>query len=153
MSNTSDLNLMAERLESAKAGFTGGLCLFFAFIICCLLNSFVLSQHFKILKYLNINTINLQLLLSLGAATFSGLLFGVTYRYIIRSDKNFQLKAGGVMAFGLVRGLAQIDLGITEVGTVTPFVVLGVESILYFALAALVIDIAIKQGFIKAFKG
>lgn len=44
-------------------------------------------------------------------AFFSGLLFGVTYRYLIRSDKNPQLKAGGVLAFGLVRGLTQIELG------------------------------------------
>jgi len=31
--------------------------------------------------------------------------------YLIRSDKNPQLKAGGVLAFGLVRGLTQIELG------------------------------------------
>ncbi len=153
MTHTSDINLMAERLESVKAGIIGGLCLFCGFIIFCLLNTFVLSQQFEILKHLRINTVNLQLLLSLGVATFSGLLFGVTYRYIIRSDKNPQLKAGGIMAFGLVRGLAQIDIGIKEVGLILPFVVLGLESILYFALAAFVIDVAIKQGLIKAFEG
>ncbi|MBW4512637.1 MAG: hypothetical protein KME64_40020 [Scytonematopsis contorta HA4267-MV1] len=153
MTNTPDINLMAERLESAKAGAIGGLCLFFAFIISCIVNNFVLSQYFEILKYLSIKTVNLHLLLSLGVTTFSGLLFGVTYRYIIRSDKNPQLKAGGIMAFGLVRGLAQIDIGIKEVGLILPFVVLGLESILYFALAAFVIDVAIKQGLIKAFDG
>jgi hypothetical protein len=153
MTNTSDINLMAERLESAKAGIIGGLCVSFAFLVSCIINNFVLSQYFEILKYLSIKTVNLHLLLSLGVTTFSGLLFGVTYRYIIRSDKNPQLKAGGIMAFGLVRGLAQIDIGIKEVGLILPFVVLGLESILYFALAAFVIDVAIKKGLIKAFDG
>jgi hypothetical protein len=153
MNNTSDSILSAERLESVKAAITGGLCLFCAFILSWGVNTLVISKHFQSLSILNINAVDLSFLLSLGVAIFSGLLFGVTYRYIIRSDKNPQLKAGGVMAFGLVRGLGQLDLGFKEVGTVLPFVVLGVESILYFALAALVIDIAIQQNWIKPFLG
>jgi hypothetical protein len=44
-------------------------------------------------------------LLSQGGIVLSCLLFGVTYRYIIRRDLgNLQLKSGAVAAFGLVRG-------------------------------------------------
>ena len=60
------------------------------------------------------------------------LLFGVTYRYIIRSDKNPQLKAGGILAFGLVRGLTQIELGLNSDSTIWPFLVLAAESLLWF---------------------
>ncbi len=44
-------------------------------------------------------------LLSQGGIVLSCLLFGVTYRYIIRRDLgNLQLKSGAVAGFGLVRG-------------------------------------------------
>jgi hypothetical protein len=82
---------------------------------------------------------------------FCGLLFGVTYRYIIRSDNNPQLKAGGVLAFGLVRGLTQVDVGL-YCYSILPFVVLGAESIVWFAMSAIALDTAIKLGWVKTFK-
>ncbi len=81
----------------------------------------------------------------------SGLLFGVTYRYIIRSDQNAQLKAGGVLAFALVRGLTQIELGWNSNSTIWPFLVLAGESLLWFAFAAITLDIAIQLRWVKPF--
>ncbi|MHC5829829.1 MAG: hypothetical protein ACYT04_81365, partial [Nostoc sp.] len=95
--------------------------------------------------------LNWHLWVSGAIAFFSGLLFGVTYRYIIRSDKNPQLKAGGVLAFGLVRGLTQIELGWNSHSTILPFVVLAFESVLWFAIAAIAVDIAIKLRWLKPF--
>ncbi|KOP23506.1 hypothetical protein AMR41_25370 [Hapalosiphon sp. MRB220] len=150
MNNISD-NLMAERLESLKAGILAALCLLSAFLITSLINNLVLTQYFPELCSLAVELFNLQFLLSGAIASFSGLLFGVTYRYIIRLDQNPHLKAGGVLAFGLVRGLAQIDVGVAFAGDVLPFVVLTFEGVLWFKLAAIALDTAIQQGWVKPF--
>jgi hypothetical protein len=140
-----DTQLMAERLESLKAGVIGGLSLGFACLMTNLLNNFVLAKYFELLKSLQV-AVNWHWLGGLAIAIFSGLLFGVTYRYIIRQDQNPQLKAGGVLAFGLVRGLAQIDVGWSWA-----FVVLGLESVLWFVIAAIAVDAALRLGWVKAF--
>lgn len=138
------MQLMAERLESLKAGIIGGFSLGLAFIITSFVNTLVLA------KYLPTLTTE-QFLLSGAIASFSGLLFGVTYRYIIRVDKNPQLKAGGVFAFGLVRGLTQIEVGWNLADSIVPLLVLALESIFWFAIAAIAIDIVIQLGWLKPF--
>ncbi len=148
----SDHQLMAERIESLKAGMLAALCLIIAFFITTLLNSLVLAKNFELLSSLAIDPLTLQSLVSVGIVCFCGLLFGVTYRYIIRSDKNLQLKAGGVLAFGLVRGLTQVEVGLSYSRNVLPFVVLGAESILWFGLAAFFLDTAMQLGWIKPFQ-
>jgi hypothetical protein len=145
MNGISDTQLMAERLESLKAGIIGGLSLGFACLLTNLINTLLLAKYFDILTNLQF-TGNLHWLVGLAIAGFSGLLFGVTYRYIIRQDANPQLKAGGVLAFGLVRGLAQIDAGWS-----LSFVVLAVESVLWFVVAAIALDNALRIGWVKAF--
>lgn len=150
MNETSDVQLMAERLESLKAGIIGGLSVCCAFGITSLLNTLVLAKYFSTLASLQ-NDLNWHWWVSGAIATFTGLLFGVTYRYIIRSDKNPQLKAGGVLAFGLVRGLTQIELGWNSHSTIWPFVVLAFESVLWFAIAAIVLDIAIQLRWVRPF--
>lgn len=152
MNGASDNQQKAERLESLKAGMLTGLSLSLAFIITIIINSLVLAKYFDALTNLRVNTANLSWLVSCAIATFSGFLFGVTYRYIIRSDGNPQLKAGAVLAFGLVRGLAQLDVGLSISGLVLPFVVLGLESVLWFAIAAIALDWAIQLGWVKPFK-
>ncbi len=147
-----NIDLKAERLESFKAGVIAGFCLTFAFVITSLVNSLVLARYFPALSSLQIDLLNWHWLVSSAIACFSGLLFGVTYRYIIRSDKNPQLKAGGVLAFGLVRGLAQVDVAFSSAYPILPFFVLGVESILWFGLAALALDIAMQFGWLKPFQ-
>ena len=148
--NLEDIQLMTERLESLKAGIIGGFSLCFAFVITSLVNTLVLAKYFKILASLQVD-INWHWWVSGAIACFSGLLFGVTYRYIIRSDKNPQLKAGGVLAFGLVRGLTQIELGWDSTSTVLPCLVLALESVLWFVVAGSAIDTAIQLGWIKPF--
>lgn len=143
---------MAERIESLKAGILAGFCLIIAFFLTTLVNHLVLAKYFERFGSLAINSLDLQWLVRTGIVCFSGLLFGVTYRYIIRSDKNPQLKAGGVLAFGLVRGLTQVDVGLSYSRDILPFVVLGVESILWFVLAAFFLDTAIQLGWIKPFQ-
>jgi hypothetical protein len=150
MNRISDPQLMAERLESLKAGVIGGFSLGFAFVITSLLNTLVLAKYFPTLVSLHID-INWVWLCSGAIAGFSGLLFGVTYRYIIRTDKNPQLKTGAVMAFGLVRGLTQVEVGWNSSSTVLPLIVLASESILWFALAAIAVDFAIQFGWVKSF--
>ncbi|WP_375500641.1 hypothetical protein [uncultured Nostoc sp.] len=141
---------MAERLESLKAGIIGGLAVCFAFALSILLNTLVLAKYFQTLACLQ-NDLDWHLWVSGAVAIFTGLLFGVTYRYIIRSDKNLQLKAGGVLAFGLVRGLTQIELGWNSNSTIWPFLVLAGESVLWFALAAITLNVAIQLRWVKPF--
>jgi hypothetical protein len=144
--------LMAERIESLKAGILAAFCLIIAFFLTNLVNNLVLATNFEQLASLATDSLNLQSLVSAGIVSFCGLLFGVTYRYIIRADKNPQLKAGGVLAFGLVRGLTQVEVGLSYSKNVLPFVVLGVESILWFGLAAFFLDTAMQLGWIKPFQ-
>jgi hypothetical protein len=152
MKNTFNIELMAERVESLKAGIIGGFSLLFAFFITGLLNNLVLAKYFEALSSWQVLPVNWQLLISAGIAGASGLLFGVTYRYIVRTDNNPQLKAGGVMAFGLVRGLAQVDVGITCHNSVLPVMVQAGESILWFGLAAIALDATMQWGWVKSFK-
>ncbi|NDJ22861.1 hypothetical protein GS682_14705 [Nostoc sp. B(2019)] len=143
------MQLIAERLESLKAGILGGLSLCFAFLITSLVNDLVLAKYFQTLANLQTG-VNWHWWVSGVVACFSGLLFGVTYRYVIRSDKNPQLKAGGVLAFGLVRGLTQIELG-WNADTILPCLVLALESVLWFVVGAIALDTAMQLGWLKPF--
>ena len=145
------MELMTERLESLKAGVIGSISLGLAFLSTSLINVFWLDKYFPLVGYDKIDLVNLQVLLSGVIAGFSGFLFGVTYRYIIRVDTNPHLKTGGIWAFGLVRGLTQIEVGWNINNPVLPFLILAAESVLWFALAAFVLDTAILQKWLKPF--
>ncbi len=145
------MELMAERLESLKAGVIGSISLGLAFLVTTLINIFWLEKYFPILNNAQIAPINIEMLLSGIIAGFSGFLFGVTYRYIIRIDTNPHLKTGGIWAFGLVRGLTQIETGWVLNNSIFPFLILAGESILWFALAAIALDTAISKKWLKPF--
>ena len=145
--------LMAERLESLKAGIVCALSFSLTFIFTAILNLFLFNEYFNQLYGVSIITLNWQWLISTGIAGFSGFLFGVTHRYVIREDKNPHLKSGSVFAFGLVRGLTQVDLGINFSSSVVPFALLASESVLGFAVAAFALDAAIRWGWVKPFLG
>jgi hypothetical protein len=147
-----NMDMMPERVESVKAATLGGLSIFALFVITTLINNLLLVQYFALLNPLRVDIHDYRSLISAGIASLCGFLFGVTYRYIIRTDNNPQLKAGGVMAFGLIRGLTQIEIG-SYTDNLFPFVVLAGESILYFGVAALVLNIAIQRSWVKPFKG
>ena len=140
------MQMMAERLESLKAGIISAISLSFAFLITSLVNTMVLVQYFPTLASLY-TSINFHWWLTGGIAGFSGFLFGVTYRYIIRTDNNTQLKSGAVLAFGLVRGLTQIHS--TE--NILPDLVQAGESIFWFAMGAIALDTVMQIGWVKPF--
>lgn len=145
--------LMAERLESLKAGIVCALSFSVVFILASIFNDLLWKEYFKQLYSVSIITLNWQWLISAGIAGFSGFLFGVTYRYIIRKDENPHLKSGSVLAFGLVRGLTQVDVGLNFPLSVLPFVLLALESIAGFAVAAFTLHSAIKFSWVKPFDG
>lgn len=138
---TLDKITLTERLESLKAGLWGGLTVLGAFSLATVANSILGGQP------------EIDLLVSLAIrsaiALLSGFLFGVTYRYAIRDDRNPHLKSGVVLAFGLVRGLAQVD-GALEGAKAPLFVgVWAIESVLFFAMASGLLDWAIDRGWVK----
>jgi hypothetical protein len=121
-------------------------------------NSLILARQFDLLVSLQVRTIDLNFAFRGAIALLGGFLFGVTYRYAIRQDTNRQLKSGVVLAFGLVRAFGQLDAGLFfEAGKMSvpqnllPFAVRGVESVVLFAIAALVLDWAIERLWIKPF--
>ncbi|MBW4601476.1 MAG: hypothetical protein KME29_18345 [Calothrix sp. FI2-JRJ7] len=145
---------MPERLESLKAAILASFGAIFAFMIISQINNLIQIKFF-----IFNSSFDLYWWLSAAIVLFSGFLFGVTYRYIIRDDNNFQLKAGGVMAFGLVRGLVQADTKLAMASDINdifslalPFAVLLAENVFLFGLAAILLDVAIQNSWIKAFK-
>ncbi|MCC3407704.1 MAG: hypothetical protein JGK17_19335 [Microcoleus sp. PH2017_10_PVI_O_A] len=154
----------AERVESLKAGSVAALSCLLAFGSIALVNTLILAQRWDALAGLQVRAIDLNFGLRGLMAFLGGFLFGVTYRYAIRRDTNPQLKSGVVLAFGLVRAFGQLDAGLSfegglffEVGKMPallellPFAVVGVESVVLFAIAGLVLDWAIGRKLIKPF--
>lgn len=144
-------DLTAERIESLKAGVLAALSFTLASSIATVGNSLILSEQFEVLAALQATTPG-NLLLRVAIAFLSGFLFGVTYRYIIRDDDNPQLKAGAVFAFGLVRGLATVEVRENFIDAFGLLGVLSIESILCFLVARLAIDWAIQRQWVKPFK-
>jgi hypothetical protein len=140
-------SLVTERIESVKAGLIGA----GAFILAKLV--FLAAQGLVIgfvpaLKTDVVISWTWGIELAIGAV--SGFLFSVTYRYIIRSDRNSHLKDGAVLAFGLVRGLALVEqnLVLAELLSLGGLVL---QSIVCFAIARLILDLAIARTLIKPF--
>jgi hypothetical protein len=142
------MELMTERIESIKAGAIGGLSVAVAWGVTSLGNQLMLSSG---IESWAIFPEWQRLWLSGASAGVAGFLFGVTYRYIIRDDVNPHLKSGAVFAFGLVRGLAQVEVGLSNPNSVVPVVVMASESILMFAVARVLLDAAIARHWVKPF--
>lgn len=83
-------------------------------------------------------------------AGISGGVFGLTYRYAVRCDQNPQLKSGVVLAFGLVRGLALVDVA-SALSQGWPWLVGVAESLLLFAIAGRSLDWAMERHWIQPF--
>ncbi len=142
------MELMTERIESVKAGAIAGFSVAVAWEVTGLGNQLILSsgvESWAIFPEWQ------RLWLSGASAGVAGFLFGVTYRYIIRDDVNPHLKSGAVFAFGLVRGLAQIEVGLSNQSNILPVVVAAIESILMFAVARVLLDAAIARHWVKPF--
>lgn len=139
-----------ERIESLKAGGFSALATgsFFGLTIVLHQN---LALQFQQLEW-QVAMTSWHWMVGWAIAIFSGFLFGVTYRYIIREDENPHLKSGAVTAFGLVRGLAQADVSLSNDYNLLPLALLTGESILLFAVARLLLDWALSQGWLKPFR-
>lgn len=138
-------SLVTERIESVKAGILAAAVFGLMDAIFIILNHSLrnLTIDWQIWQITSVT----DLALRLAIAFSSGFLFGVTYRYIIRGDRNSHLQEGAILAFGLVRGFALIE------GTaITPlWLLLIVESVGCFAIASLSLNLAMKFKLIKPF--
>lgn len=80
---------------------------------------------------------------------FSAALFGITYRYVVRSNNNPHLGPGAVGAFGLVRGCAQLETGWHLQSHLPSLLIAAGESCLVFAAVAAGLDWCMNQGWIE----
>ena len=134
-----------ERLESLKAGLISGT------------TAALMEALFQILQiYLwpkaavTQSTFAPAFWIGLCIAGLSGFLFGVTCRYAIRQDNNPHLSSGVVLAFGLVRGLAQVRLDEVAMQDAAPVFFAIIESIALFAVAYVALSAAIRRGWVKS---
>lgn len=126
-----------ERLESLKAGVLSAIMV----VLVDSAAAIYLSSRAE------------ELGLRLGIVGLSGFLFGVTYRYAVRGDSNPHLKSGVIGAFGLVRGLAQLEgleipEEVTAIALLSPLLSLF-ESLGLFGIAGIGLDFALKRLWVK----
>jgi hypothetical protein len=131
-----------ERLESVKAGVLGAITFIIPYFITLRLND-------VLWEYTPIPLVTLGL--KLAIALISGFLFGVTYRYIIRNETNSHLKDGAVFAFGLIRGLVPLEMSSQVWESLGEISLLGIESIVCFAIVRFSLDFALYRHWIKPF--
>ncbi len=132
-----------ERIESVKAGSLCGITAGIGDGSMIAIDRIFFGGH-----SLPLISLSLEIAIAIAAA----FLFGVTYRYIIRTDDNNHLNSGAVLAFALVRGLAQVD--VREFGWMELLmngVIVG-ESVLLFTICRYAIDYALSMQWILPFK-
>lgn len=139
--------LQAERIESIKAGGLSALVCATVVMTGAIANT-LLASRWSVLTVLSLNW---AIFLHLANAVLAGFLFGVTYRYVVRQGENPHLSSGAVLAFALVRGLAQLETGWTLHGNPTLLLLLGGESLLMMAIAAVVLNFALSRKAILPF--
>jgi hypothetical protein len=141
----------AERWQSLKAGTLGAIAAALVFGILLQLNSLAVARGPELNTLLTWQD-GVAVVLDGAIATFSGFLFAVTYRYIVRQDQNPHLRSGAVGAFGLVRGLALVEMSWQQAH---PWVVvlLVVESFVLFGGVRIVLDWSLAKSWILPFAG
>jgi hypothetical protein len=131
-----------ERIESIKAAGLGGLAAGIGYGAIEYIDRLLLPAASQSL---------LSLGLAVAIAIASGFLFGIAYRYIIRTDRNAHLNSGAVLAFGLVRGLAQVDVERFQLAQIGINTLLVGKSILLFTIARYSLDFALSASWILPF--
>ena len=131
-----------ERIESVKAGSLSGITAGISYVAITTIDELVLPAYSRSL---------ISLGLEAAILIVTGFLFGVTYRYIVRTDRNDHLNAGAVLAFGLVRGLAQLDVSNFELNQIWIDGLIVGKSILLFSIARYLLDLALAGGWILPF--
>jgi hypothetical protein len=132
------MTTLAERLESLKSGIVAGS------MAAGTEATLQLVQGFS-----TVGVLDLGYGVDVAIATVSGFLFGVTCRYAIRKDENPHLSSGVVLAFGLVRGLAQVNGQDLSLSTLPLIGFAVLESILLFAVAYTGLSVAMRVGWVK----
>lgn len=141
----------AERIESIKAAIGGGGIAGLLSLGLLLRTRLVIPGGGLGLPELFSSLMGLTLLTNWAIAILSGGLFALTYRYAIRQDQNLQLKLGVVLAFTLVRGLAEVDAGSAIAQRFWPFFAACGESGLIFGGCAIGLNVACQQQWLKPF--
>ncbi|WP_204139806.1 hypothetical protein [Halomicronema sp. CCY15110] len=141
----------AERIESAKVAIAGGLVAGFIGLAWLLLSRYAQAEVSWAGLRGGWSLANLTLLVNGEIAALSGSLFALTYRYAIRQDDNPQLRSGVVLAFTLVRGLAEVDASSAIAQHFWPFFTAGGESFLLFGGCAIALNFAFAQQWLKLF--
>jgi hypothetical protein len=149
---------LADRIESFKAGFLGAIASVFAFFAIALLHH-LLPKVLPKLHLVNSFEIGkpLILLVKLGMMGFSGFLFAVTYRYIVRGDRNSHLKSGAILAFACIRSFATIDrdlptfINLPLIPVTVAIAILLLENITWLAIVQNILETAIQHQWITAF--
>ena len=148
---------VADRIESFKAGFLGAIASVFAFFAIALLHHFL--QNFLSVQLISSFELSSPfiLLIKLGMIGFSGFLFAVTYRYIVRRDRNSHLKSGAILAFACIRSFGAIDRDLPTL-TLLPLVqlalvsaILLLENVAWLAIVQSILETAIQNKWIAAF--
>jgi len=141
----------AERLESAKVAIAGGLVTGLVSLGLLVFDRYTQAAVMPTWELLLSGLAGQTLLVNWAIAALSGSLFALTYRYAIRHDHNPQLNAGVVLAFTLVRGLAQVDAGSAIAQHYWPFLSACGESLLLFGSSAIGLNLAFAQNWLKPF--
>ncbi|MEM9808041.1 MAG: hypothetical protein AAF959_22470 [Cyanobacteria bacterium P01_D01_bin.56] len=130
-----------ERIESLKAGGVAALTGTILSALFIPIHSSSWSSNTYILR--------------IAVATVSAFLFGVTYRYIVRTDANPHLKSGAVGAFALTRSLGQLEGIAPENIAISESLSLALpiaESFGLFMGIRLVLDWGLKQQWFQPFE-
>lgn len=135
-----------ERIESVKAGIIAAIVGIATSLVLAGIDSvFTGNEIFT-------QTMVFQAIQRLAIAAVCCFLFGVTYRYVIRQDSNPHLRSGAVGAFALTRSLSQIEsVDLSGLVNVLPLSLPIVESFVLFLTARLVLDLGLKQQWLKPF--
>jgi hypothetical protein len=131
-----------ERIESVKAGSLGGIAAGISYGLMATIDRLMLPEYSQSLVSIGLEA---------AILIITGFLFGVTYRYVIRTDRNDHLNSGAVLAFGLVRGLAQIDVAEFDLAQIWLDGLIIGKSILLFAIARYVLDRALEMSWVLPF--
>lgn len=139
----------AERWQSLKSGILGAIAAALVFGLLLQLNGWAVM---RVAAWGGLLTgqAGVAVVLDGAIAMFSGFLFAVTYRYIIRQDQNPHLRSGAVGAFGLVRGLALVEISWQQAHPWL-LVLLVVESFGLFGGVRVVLDWSLAKGWILPF--
>ena len=136
-----------ERIESIKAGTVAAIAGIAITLVLIALNG-AIAQHTSLFQQV-LPAIIIQRLSTAAVCCF---LFGVTYRYIIRTDPNPHLRSGAVGAFALTRSLSQLEsINFSEQVAILSLAVPVIESFGLFLAVRLLLDLGLKQRWLKPF--